>query len=72
MMQNTAKKVGRGRDEAGRASYAEIVRFVILVCAFTTLAFVLVGHDLLIVGLVAAIGALLLLLSEAWRLPHNH
>lgn len=71
MMHKSDKTVEPRGKEARRATYAEIVRFVILACAFATLAFVLVGHDVLIFGMVVAIGVLLLVLSEAWRLPHR-
>lgn len=72
MMRRTAKTVESSRKVFSRVRYAEVLRFIILVCAFAILAFVLAGSDLLLVALIAMVGAALLILSDAWRLPHLH
>jgi len=50
---------------------AEFVRGAILLLAFVALASILFGRDLKIIGLTVAIGWLLIVLTEAWRLPEG-
>ena len=50
---------------------AQFIRVVILLLNFAALAFVLFGRDLKVIGLTVAIGWLLIVLTEAWRLPEG-
>jgi len=54
-----------------KITLAQAARSAILVAAFATFAAVLLGRDLEIIGLTVAIGVLLSVLTEGWRLPHD-
>jgi hypothetical protein len=58
-----------GNTEA--ISLAQLVRVVILLLTFAALAFVLFGRELKVIGLTVAIGWLLIVMTEAWRLPEG-
>ena len=51
---------------------AQFIRSAILLLTFAAFAFVLFDHDLKVIGLTVAIGLLLIILTEAWRLPEDH